>query len=137
MTYKSTQKYGVFQMKSLRIIQNILLWNNFYPPPMSILFPLNFPSPSIWEICMLLCSLTPPMSILFPLNFPSPSIWEICMLLCSLKCALTQVPSTIYKVRFTVYEVRSGEGDGDGKRWWLHHIIYITTRERKNEKSNY
>ena len=51
------------------------------------------------------------LSTLFPSRRPSPPIWEICMLLCSLKCAPTQVPSTIYKVRFTIYEVRFG-GDG-------------------------
>ena len=77
----------------------------------------------------------PRLSTFFPSRHPSPPIWEICMLLCSLKCAPTQVPSTIYKVQFTIYEVRFGEGDGDGKRWWLHHIIYITTKQEEKEKT--
>ena len=45
------------------------------------------------------------------------------------------MPSAIYRVQFTIYEARFGRDGEDGKRWWLHHIIYITTRERKNEKT--
>ena len=44
------------------------------------------------------------LSTLFPSRRPSPPIWEICMLLCSLKCAPTQVPSTISKL-FKIMEM--------------------------------
>ena len=78
------------------------------------------------------------MSILFPLNFPSPSIWEICMLLCSLKCALTQATANaIYQVPSTICLRQAGRKAVVVTPYYIYNNEREKRKNEKSKKSNY